>query len=325
MAKTGAKASMDEVGKDGAFQRTDSAFRSWIKADGSSEFSPEAGRYHLVIANACPWACRANAVRMLKGLDGAIDLTVVDPVFTRTRPENDGDQHCGWFFRENDKFMEATSVRDLYDKVSSNTDKFTVPILFDKKTNKIVNNESSEIIRMLNSEFNSIANNPDLDLYPEAFREEIDEINNWVYPMINNGVYKCGFATTQAAYDVAVKELFDGLDQVEDILSSQRYITSRNAITEADVRLFKTLVRFDEVYVQHFKCNKKRIADYPNMENYVREIYQIPEIGKTVNMKEIKEHYFCSHPTINKYSIIAVGPGVDYSQAHDREVKFPLE
>ena len=316
------KASMDEFDKAGAFKRTDSMYRSWIKADGSSEFSPEVGRYHLVIAYACPWATRANAVRLLKGLDEAIDLTVVDPVFVRTRPEDDDDKHCGWFFREDDKFMEATSVRDFYEKFTSNNDKFTVPILFDKKTNKIVNNESSEIIRMLNSEFNGIAKNPDLDLYPEAFRTEIDEVNSWIYPMINNGVYKSGFANTQGAYDIAVKELFDGLDRVEEILSKQRYITSCDAITEADIRLFMTLVRFDEVYTQHFKCNKKYIADYPNMENYVREIYQIPEIGKTVNMKEIKEHYFCSHPSINKFGIIAVGPGVDYSRSHDRDVKF---
>ena len=326
MAKGGGLEGAAEVAKDGAYKRTESQFRSSVKEDGSSVFSPEAGRYQLVIAYACPWASRTNAVRTLKGLDEAIDITVVDPVFKRTRPEDDNDQHHGWFFRENDKFMEATSVRDFYDEFSSgDVQKFTVPILFDKKTKQIVNNESSEIIRMLNSEFNSIANNPDLDLYPEAFREEIDEVNSWIYPMINNGVYAAGFATTQAAYDVAVKELFEGLDRVEEILSRQRYITSRNAITEADIRLFKTLVRFDEVYVQHFKCNKKRIADYPNMENYVREIYQIPEITKTVNMKEIKEHYFCSHPTINKYSIIAVGPGVDYSQAHNRDSKFPLE
>jgi len=262
---------------------------------------------------------------MLKGLDEAIDLTVVEPIIKRTRPEDDGDTHAGWFFREDDKFMEVASVRDFYDKVSNNTGKFTVPILFDKKTNKIVNNESSEIIRMLNSECNSMAKNPDLDLYPEAFRKEIDEINSWIYPMINNGVYKCGLSRTQAAYDIAAKELFDGLDRVEEILSRQRYITSCNAITEADIRLFMTLIRFDEVYNQHFKCNKKRIADYPNMENYVREIYQIPEIGKTIVMKEIKEHYFCSHTAINKFGIIAVGPGVDYSLSHDRDVKFPLK
>jgi len=322
----GSKEGITEVTKDGAYSRKESQFRRSVKADGSSEFTPEAGRYHLIISYACPWASRTNAVRMLKGLEEAIPVTVVHPVFQRTRPEDDNDNHHGWFFNENDKYMGVNTVRDFYDKYSTgDVSRYSVPILFDTKTEQIVNNESAEIVRMFNTEFNNIAKNPDVDLYPEQYQHDIDEVNSWIYPRINNGVYAAGFAQSQEAYDVAVELLFEGLDLVEQILSTHRYITDSNTITEADIRLFKTLVRFDEVYATHFKCNKKRVADYPNMENYVREIYQIPEITGTVNMDHIKRHYYCSHPSVNKFGIIAVGPGVDYSQAHDRDEKFPLK
>lgn len=281
----------------------------------------------MVIAYACPWANRTNAMRVLKGLDGMVGVTVVDPVMRKTRPEDQSDKHSGWWFRQ--PFMGSKTVREFYEKYSpqgAESQKYSVPILFDTKTNEIVNNESAEIIRMFNSEFNELVSkeHAEMDFYKAAFRQEIDDANSWVYPMINNGVYRAGFATSQDAYDEAVNEVFNGLDRVEAILSKQRYITSSPAITEADIRLFMTLVRFDEVYHQHFKCNKKRIADYPNMENYVRELYQIPGIRLTINMKEIKEHYFMSHPTINRYGIIAAGPGVQYDTPHDRESKFPL-
>lgn len=316
---------MDEVADDGAFKRKESTFRDWIKADGSTAYPPAKGRYHLIIAYACPWANRTNAARKLKGLDDAIDLTIVEPVMRLTKPQDSEDKHVGWYFRDNDQYMGCRTVREFYEKFGSGqVTKFTVPILFDTKTKKIVNNESSEIVRMFNSEMNEFATqNQEMDMYPEAQRASIDEVNDWVYPMINNGVYKAGFARTQSAYDVAVEELFKGLDQCEEILSKQRYIAADSAFTEADLRLFMTLVRFDEVYTQHFKCNKKRIEDYPNLLNYVREIYQMDGIHETINMKEIKEHYFCSHETINKYGIIAVGPGVDYSLPHNRTKLFP--
>jgi putative glutathione S-transferase len=316
---------MDEV-SDGAFKRTAATFRQWVKSDGSTPFAPASGRYHLIVAFACPWANRTTAVRSLKGLESAIGITVVDPVFQRTRPDDDEDSHVGWLFREDDQFQGARSVRDLYGMSDASATKFTVPILYDNETKQIVNNESSEIIRMLNSEFGACASRDHdlgIDLYPEPRRTQIDAVNEWIYESVNNGVYRCGFAHTQAAYDEAVDVLFDGLDRCEAILASQRYIASEDQITEADIRLFMTLVRFDEVYTQHFKCNKARVADYPNLENFVRELYQVPGIAATVNMAEIKRHYFCSHESINRFAIIAAGPGVDYTQAHDRDVKFP--
>jgi len=314
---------MDEVTKGGAFVRKDSTFRDWVKADGSSKYPPAEGRYHLIIACACPWANRANATRMLKGLDKVIGLSIVEPVMRKTRPEDPKDDHVGWFFREDDQFMGCKTVRDFYEKFGDGqVAKFTVPILFDTETKTIVNNESSELIRMFSNEFNEFATrNKDMNLYPEALQSEIDEVNSWVYPMINNGVYRAGFARSQEAYDDAVNEVFEGLDRCEEILSKQRYMVG-DSFTEADLRLFMTLVRFDEVYTQHFKCNKAMVASYNNIQNYVREIYQMDGVHETINMREIKEHYFCSHSSINKFGIIAIGPGVDFSLPHDRDEKF---
>lgn len=313
---------LDADASTGAYVRKDSVFRNWVKADGSTEYTPEAGRYHLIISYACPWACRCYAVLKLKGLENVIDVTIVKPVFEKT---SDKDSHTGWVFHEEDHDkVGAKTVRELYEGVSKGV-RFTVPIFLDKQRNEIVNNESSEIIRMLGNEFNDFAtSNADLDLYPENYREAIEDVHEWVYPQINNGVYRAGFAQSQQAYDQAVSDVCEGLDHAEDVLSRQRYIATEKEITEADIRLFVTLVRFDEVYHGHFKCNYKRISDYPNLENYVREIYQFDGISDTVNMEEIKLHYHKSHESINPFGIVPIGPGVDYSQEHDRDIKFPL-
>ncbi|OAY83876.1 Glutathionyl-hydroquinone reductase YqjG [Ananas comosus] len=218
-----------------------------------------------------------------------------------------------------DPLNSAKSIRALYELASSNySGKYTVPVLWDKKLKTIVNNESAEIIRMLNTEFNDIAENAGLDLYPADLQHLIDEVNEWVYDAINNGVYKCGFAKKQGPYDEAVEKLYQALDRCEEILSKQRYICG-NALTEADIRLFVTLIRFDEVYAVHFKCNKRLLREYPNLFNYIKDIYQIPGMSATVNMEHIKKHYYGSHPSINPYGIIPAGPNIDYSSPHDRE------
>eukprot|EP00122_Pirum_gemmata_P002981 Pgem_evm1s2693 len=315
------------ISSNGAFQRKDAVFRNWVRKDGSTPFQPEKDRYHLYISYACPWASRCLALLELKGLTNSISLSVVDPVMDFTKPGED--EHKGWFFKSEESFPgnipdfinHTTTVRELYEKVTPAdviNHTFSVPILWDKKLNTIVSNESSEIIRMFNSEFNDICENPSVDLYPKELRNKIDEVNAWVYPAINNGVYKCGFARSQESYDEAIKALFEAMDKVEDILSKQKYIVS-NDFTEADIRLFVTLVRFDEVYHGHFKCNVKRVADYHNIENYVRDIYQMEGIKETVNMPHIKHHYHRSHQLINLYGIVPKGPGVDYSKTHDRD------
>ncbi|XP_019704452.1 uncharacterized protein [Elaeis guineensis] len=320
-----ARSALDEVTESGAFNRTASTFRNFISKDKSSQFSAEYGRYHLYISYACPWASRCLSVVKIKGLDKAISYTVVKPIWERTK---ESDQHFGWVFpisgteepgAEPDSLNGARSIRELYEIASSNySGKYTVPVLWDKKLKTIVSNESSDIIRMLNTEFNDIAENADLDLYPSHMQAMIDEVNEWVYDMINNGVYKCGFAKKQGPYDEAVAKLYQALDKSEEILSKQRYICG-NALTEADIRLFVTLIRFDEVYAVHFKCNKKLLREYPNLFNYTKDIYQIPGMSSTVNMEHIKKHYYGSHPTINTYGIIPLGPNIDYSSPHDRE------
>jgi len=320
-----AKTSLELTGKDGSFKRAQALFRHWVKADG--RFPPEAGRYHLYISYACPWANRCHTVLNLKGLQEAIGLSVVHPTWQRTRP--DKDEHCGWTFRDPadpplssstghgsfdcsgcipDTVNGAKFVRDLYEKAAGEGYEgvFSVPVLWDKKESTIVSNESADIVRMLNSEFNGVARHPELDLYPEPLRAEIDAINEWVYPSINNGVYRCGFATSQGAYEAAFRELFSSLDRVEEILSRKRYICG-DALTEADIRLFMTLIRFDEVYVVYFKTNKKRICDYPHTREWVRELYNMPAVKETVDMDHIKTHYFTSHPKLNPYAIVPVG------------------
>lgn len=320
-----AKTAVDETSNAGAFVRSPSTFRNFISREQGAEFQPESGRYHLYISYACPWASRCLSFVKIKGLDKAISFTSVKPKWERTK---EGDAHMGWVFPGSDveeagagpdPFHGAKSIRELYELASANySGKYTVPVLWDKKLNTIVSNESSEIIRMLNSEFNEIAENGDLDLYPKNLRAQIDEVNEWIYDSINNGVYRCGFATKQEPYDKAVETLYESLDRCEEILAKQRYLCG-SSLTEADIRLFVTLIRFDEVYAVHFKCNKKLLREYTNLFNYTKDIYQIPGMSTTVNMDHIKKHYYGSHPTINPYGIIPRGPNVDYSSPHDRD------
>lgn len=295
----------------GAFVRQQSAFRNWVKADGSTEFPPEAGRYHLYVSLACPWASRAIIYRKLKGLEEAIPMTIVDPVRDAK----------GWRFFDDqpDPVNGFEYLSEAYELTEPGfSDRVTVPLLWDTKTGRAVNNESSEIIRMLNSEFNELAANPELDLYPEELREEIDEINERVYNSVNNGVYRAGFATTQEAYEEGFDELFETLDWLDDLLAERRYLTG-DRITEADWRLFVTLVRFDPVYVGHFKCNLRRIADYPNLSGYLRDLYQQPGIAETVNLDHIKRHYYMTHPQINPTGVVPKGPEIDLDSRHGRE------
>lgn len=320
-----ARSALDEMTETGAFNRTPSTFRNFISKDKASQFSAESGRYHLYISYACPWASRCLSFVKLKGLDEAITFTSVKPKWERTK---ETDEHFGWVFpltsteepgAEPDPLKGAKSIRELYELASSNySGKYTVPVLWDKKLNTIVSNESAEITRMLNSEFNEIAQNADLDLYPSHLQATIDDVNSWVYDAINNGVYKCGFAKKQEPYNEAVTTLYEALNKCESILANQRFICG-NVLTEADIRLFVTLIRFDEVYAVHFKCNKKLIREYPNLFNYTKDIYQIPGMKSTVHMDHIKNHYYGSHPSINPYGIVPIGSVTDYSSSHDRK------
>ena len=303
----------------GRFVRRASQFRNWITTDGSpgpsgeGGFKAEAGRYHLYVSLACPWAHRTLIFRALKGLEGIISLSIVHWYMG----EN------GWTFQIGDGTAPdivngAEYLYQVYTAAKSDySGRVTVPVIWDKKTKTIVSNESSEIIRMLNTAFDDIGAKPG-DYYPEALRLEIDGLNDRIYDTVNNGVYKSGFATTQKAYDEAIVPLFETLDWLDEKLGKQRYLTG-NQITEADWRLFTTLVRFDPVYVGHFKCNIRRIADYENLPGYVRDLYQQPEIAKTVNMQHIKDHYYASHESINPNRVIPAGPRVDYTQPHERD------
>ncbi|HNC16087.1 MAG TPA: glutathione S-transferase family protein, partial [Solirubrobacterales bacterium] len=264
-----------ETDKKGAFVRQTSAFRERVTADGSSGFPAEPGRYHLYVCYACPWASRTIIFRTLKGLEDVISMTAVDPVRD--------DQGWKFFADDPDPVNGYEYLLEAYLRTDPDfSDRVTVPVLWDKETNRAVNNESSEIIRMLNTEFNQWAKNPDLDLYPEPLRAEIDELNDRIYNSINNGVYRAGFATTQEAYEEAFVELFEALDVMNDRLGESRFLTG-GEITEADWRFFVTLIRFDAVYVGHFKCNLRRIADYDNLAGYLRDLYQQPGIRETVN------------------------------------------
>ena len=302
----------------GRFIRKASQFRSWITSDGSpgptgqGGFKAEPGRYHLYVSYACPWAHRALIFRTLKGLEKMISLSVVHWLM--------GSQ--GWTFAPGegvipDPLFEAAVLHEIYTHANpSYTGRVTVPILWDKQTQTIVNNESSEIIRMLNSAFDKIGAKKG-DYYPITLRQDIDALNERIYTTVNNGVYKCGFATTQAAYEEALTPLFDSLDWLEEILATRRYLAG-DQLTEADWRLFTTLVRFDPVYVGHFKCNIRRIVDYPNLWGYVRELYQLPDIAQTINFSHIKHHYYQSHETINPTRIVPVGPEIDFTEPHNR-------
>lgn len=295
--------------QDGKFHRDPAHFQCRFGEDGCTA---ETGRYHLYVSLACPWAHRALIFRKLKGLEEIIPVTVVAPHML--------DQ--GWQFCEPEPLYGFTHAHQLYSKAEPGySGRVTVPILWDKQRETIVCNESAEIIRIFNSAFNTLTGNSD-DYYPEALREKIDAINAFVYPNINNGVYKCGFATAQKAYEEAFDNLFAALDSVETTLSSQRYLAG-NRITEADWRLFTTLLRFDTVYYAHFKCNRNRITDMPNLWAYLRDLYQQQGIAGTVNFEHIKQHYYYSHAGINPTRIVPKGPLLDFHAPHDR-ARFSL-
>ncbi|RON88703.1 glutathione-dependent reductase [Pseudomonas fluorescens] len=307
-----------ESSKDGAFQREQAKRRNWVTANGehgpSGEggFAAEAGRYHLYVSLACPWAHRTLILRKLKGLESLIDVSVVSWLMLEngwtfdTALGSTGDKLDGF------DFMHQRYTADTADY----TGRVTVPVLWDKKLKRIVSNESAEIIRMFNSAFDDLTGN-DLDFYPAPLRGEIDALNERIYPAVNNGVYRAGFATSQQAYEEAFDEVFAELDHLEGVLSANRYL-SGEYLTEADVRLFTTIIRFDAVYHGHFKCNLRRIADYPNLSNWLREMYQLPGIAETVDFQHIKNHYYGSHKTINPTGVVPKGPEQDFTVAHDR-------
>ncbi len=298
----------DTKATKGKFVRQDAAFRDWIKPDAKAAFPAVAGRYHLYVSLACPWAHRTLIFRALKGLEDMIDVTVVDPLML----EN------GWeLTKGSGPVADAQFMHQVYTAAKRDyTGRVTVPVLWDSVTETIVSNESSEIIRMFNSAFDGIGALPG-DCYPADLRAEIDAVNERIYHDVNNGVYKAGFATTQAAYEEAVTKLFDTLDWIEERLSGSRYLVG-DRLTEADWRLFTTLVCFDAVYVGHFKCNIRRIADYPNLSGYLRELYQVPGIAETVDFEHIKGHYYRSHGTINPTGVVPVGPDLDLLAPHGR-------
>jgi putative glutathione S-transferase len=305
----------DTESTGGRFVRKDSSFRSWIRADGSTAFAAEAGRYHLYVSLACPWAHRTLIFRVLKRLKDAISVSVVHPLM--------GAQ--GWSFANpdgtpgvsGDPLNGAQHLHQIYTKADpSYTGRVTVPVLWDKQQGTIVSNESAEIIRMLNAELDALGD-ASLDFHPEPLRDEIDAVNAFVYPLVNNGVYRCGFATTQEAYEEAFARLFFALDALEVRLAEDRYLLG-DALSEADWRLFTTLVRFDAVYVGHFKCNQRRIADYPNLSGYLRELYQVPGVADTVDFSHIKRHYYESHTTINPTGVVPLGPELDLEAPHGR-------
>ena len=313
-----------DTGSDGKFKRQDSAFRHWLTADGSPGpdgqrgFPAEAGRYHLYVSLACPWAHRTLIARALKGIgDELLPVSVVH-----------------WFMRENgweflpgaDETHAATTdpvngwryMREAYTTAMSDyTGRVTIPILWDRQENTIVSNESSEIVRMLDVAYDGLGADAGVRLSPPDLMSEIDQVNEPIYHEVNNGVYKAGFATKQDAYEEAFDALFARLDATEDRLSGQRWLVG-DTMTEADIRLFTTLIRFDAVYFGHFKCNLRRIADYPNLSNYVRDIYQMPAVRRTVNLTHIKNHYYHSHESVNPTRIIPKGPILDLDAPHDR-------
>ncbi len=303
----------------GKFERAQSRFRDWVTADGAPApgrqlgFKAEPGRYHLYVSLACPWASRTLILRKLKKLEDVIALSVVHHFMG----EN------GWTFLKEDgatgdPLYGLDYLHQLYTRADpSYSGRVTVPVLWDKKEETIVSNESAEIIRMFNSAFDEWGDSS-VDFYPERLRPEIDAINERVYSAVNNGVYRAGFATSQEAYEEAFGDVFSGLDELEERLARQRYLVG-NVLTEADWRLFTTLVRFDAVYYSHFKCNLRRISDYPNLSNYLRDLYQVPGVADTVNMDHIKKHYYGSHRSINPTGIVPVGPELDLNAPHDRD------
>lgn len=308
----------DTDSSDGKFEREAAQLRNWITSDGSAGetgeggFKAEAGRYHLYVSLACPWAHRTLIFRTLKKLDELISVSVVSPDMLANGWEFDQNNHS-----TGDALFASDYLHQVYTKNNANySGRVTVPVLWDKKQNQIVSNESADIIRMFNSAFNEITGNKD-DYYPESLRSEIDELNALVYPNINNGVYRAGFATTTHAYEQAFDDVFTALDKVEKILSKKRYLAG-DKITEADWRLFTTLIRFDCVYVGHFKCNLRTIESYPSLSGYLRDLYQVEGVANTVDFYHIKRHYYFSHTMINPTQIVPKGPEINYLQAHGR-------
>ena len=315
-----------EQSDSGEFQRQEDAFREWISADGSTPYPAVTGRYHLYISYACPWASRTVIFRKLKGLEQAIGMTVVDPI----RDEK------GWAFRDPDKKWDATEIippstdpvngfhylGEAYAATNPNFDgRVTVPVLWDKETKKIVNNCEDDICRMFNDAFNAVALNKDVDLFPKDIEDEHRSLSDFLYNNVNNGVYKAGFATRQRPYEISCRKLFEALDELEARLSTSRYLFD-NRVVEADWRLFCTLVRFDVVYHGHFKCNLRRIIDYPNLQGYLMDLYQQPGIAETVNFDHIKRHYYMTHTKINPTRIVPIGPAFDLTKPHGREKAF---
>ncbi len=303
-----------ERGRDGRFHRQASRFRDWVTADGSSGFPAATGRYHLYVSLACPWAHRTVILRRLKGLEPAIGMSIVDPIRDdrgwafRDVPGATGDSLHGWSF-----LSDAYAASD-----PSFAGRVSVPVLWDRETGRIVNNESADIVVMLNAAFDDMAEHPERDYYPRGRREEIDALQEIVYRTVNNGVYQAGFAQTQEAYEEAVRPLFETLDMLDDRLADRRFLFGAEQ-TLADWRLFPTLLRFDPVYVGHFKCNLRRIVDYPNLGPYLRDLYQTPGVAGTVDLDHIKRHYYVTHRDINPTGIVPAGPVVDLAAPHGRD------
>lgn len=300
------------VAKDGQFVRPESPYRDWITADGSSRFKAEPNRYHLYVTHNCPWAYRTTVFRKIKSLEDMIGISIAgssakDEGWTFTKEERTTEDHL----------FDATYMHEIYTQADSDfTGRVTVPTLWDKKEKTIVSNESSEIIRMLNSEFDGLTGD-NKDFYPAELRAEIDEINDFVYPNVNNGVYRCGFARSQEAYEEAYDKLFAALDELDDRLGKQRYLVG-DRLTEADWRLFSTLLRFDIVYYGHFKCSRQHVYEYPNLWNFTKELFQYPGVAEVTDIEHIKRGYYIS-PERNPSGTVPKGPNLDYSAPHDRD------
>ncbi len=298
----------DTMSSGGSFIRTDAQFRNWVSADDGTGFKAERGRYHLYVSLACPWASRTVIFRKLKSLEDTIGMTVVSPLMLER----------GWVFDAPDPVLGRTELSQVYTQARPDySGRVTVPVLWDRQTETIVSNESSDIIRMFNSTFDGVGGDRALDFYPTALRAEIDAINAVIYNTVNNGVYKAGFATQQEPYEAAVRTLFASLDQLEQRLRTSRYLCGER-ITEADWRLFTTLVRFDAVYYSHFKCNMQHLWDYSALWGYARELYQVPGVAATVDIDQCKQHYYRSQRTINPSQVVPIGPTIDFTQPHGR-------
>ncbi|MFC1748650.1 glutathione S-transferase family protein [Pseudomonadota bacterium] len=312
----------DTKSTGGKFVRSESQFRNWIMPNGETGpsgeggFAPETGRYHLYVSPACPWSHRAILFRKLKALDDVISMSVLSPNMLDHGWAFSGELNSG-----HDDLYNASYMHELYTRAKSQyTGRVTVPVLWDKKKETIVSNESSEIVRMFNSAFNNITGNTD-DYCPESLRAEQNEINEFIYHNVNNGVYRCGFATSQQAYEEAYEQLFSALDVLEERLDTQRYLVG-GQITQADWRLYVTLIRFDAVYYSHFKCNRNQLKEFHNLSNYLRELYQYPGAAETTNMAHIKQHYYYSQTSINPAQIVPKGPLLDFNAPHNRNTRF---